>query len=134
MKIILSKNLEFNFLNLFKKNNFTSYLENDLINSGKDIEHLVKTYCKKTSSGKESSGPCCDFSVGNKLTYADLHIYELVSKYFPDDSDDLPKLFPNLYNIKANVEKLPKIQKFIKSNKNQPKAISKNIDSCLKNQ
>ena len=108
-------------------------MENDVINSGKNIEHLVKTYCNEEPC-KKSSNACCSFAVGKKLTYADLFIYELVSKYFPEDNDELPKLLPNLYNIKQNVEKLPKIMNHIKTNKSQPKSISKNIDSCIRNE
>jgi hypothetical protein len=63
--------------------------------------------------------------------FKDLFVYEMVSKYFPFDCDELPKKFPNLYKVKERVGKSKEIVEFMKENKFQTPQLSKNAVNDL---
>lgn len=58
----------------------------------------------------------------------------MVSKYFPNDCDDLPKKYPNLYAVQTRVQSLASIEKFNKTNKYLTPTFSKNAINDLNEQ
>jgi glutathione S-transferase len=115
-----------------KKINLKNYLENDCVNAGLLIEKLVEQYCENSRS--EGRVICKGQCVGASLTYADLFVYEMVSKYFPQDCDELPQRFPNLYKVRETVEQIQQIQNFNKTNRNQTPRLSKDAVNDLSNE
>ena len=108
-----------------KKINLKNYLENEVNNVAGVVEELVEKY--NTSDPFQSGKQFNCYAVGEKLTYADLFIYEMVSKYFPCDSDSLPRDYPNLYRIKEQVESLPNVRKFNEENEYLTPKLSKDV-------
>ena len=109
-----------------KKCGLKNYFDNDVENTAGIVEKLIEQYCKKDQFVK-GQVICNGHCVGGALTYADLFVYEMVSKYFPCDSDTLPSKYPNLYKVKAHIESLPAISKFRKENKHQREPLSRDV-------
>ena len=78
------------------------YLANDVENTADTIENMIVLYSK-------NNGENC---VGDKLTYADLFIYEMVRHYCPSD-DTFVEKYPRLFRIKANVEKNERLSDYM---------------------
>ena len=110
-----------------------NYMENDLPNTAGICEKLIEKYCEKNPKN-EGRVICQGYCVGNELTYADLFVYEMVSKYFPNDSDDLPQRYPNLYAVQTRVQSLASIETFNRTNKNLTPTFSKNSINDLNEQ
>jgi glutathione S-transferase len=121
LKIIL-----FIFNDLTKKLNYLSkkiglkeFLTKDVENAAVTIENLINMYSPE--SNKDNNDKNKSFCVGNKLTYADLFVFEMIKHYFPSDEDAEFRLrFPRIYKVYEAVEAMPKITNFIKTNKDHP--------------
>jgi len=53
------------------------------------------------------------FSLGNKLTYADLFIFELATNYLPMDNPSFRERFPNVFRIRDTVSRVPVINEYL---------------------
>ena len=82
-----------------------TFLSNDVGNGASVIETLIGWYAEDAENG-------C-FSVGNRLSYADLFIYELAKNYLPK-TDEFIARYPRIYRVRDSVEKNESIVNFFK--------------------
>ena len=87
------------------------YLANDVENTSDTIENMISIY-----SG--NNGENC---VGDKLTYADLFVYEMTRHYCPKDDRFMEK-YPGLFKIKSNVEKNKRLAEYMSQKEATEKA------------
>jgi len=91
--------------------NYKAFLDNDVQNGATAIDKLIDWYSEESEN---------TFAVGKSLTFADLFIFELASNYFPEHDVLFKQKFPNIYKIKANTEKNPRIADYLNSDKYTP--------------
>lgn len=81
-----------------------SFMSEDVGNCAILVEKLINWFSDDPSKG---------FSVGNKLSYADLFVYEMARHYFPKEESFISR-YPNIYTIKDNIENNNLIKEFNK--------------------
>lgn len=67
------------------------------------VENLISMYSKNS-----------DWCVSDKLTYADLFVFEMAKHYFPTDSQFMER-FPRIFKIKKNVEENSQVSDYVKT-------------------
>ena len=81
-----------------------AFIAEDVENAALTIEQLIGMYSEKEG-----------FCVGNKLTYADLFVFEMAAHYFPTESSFFDR-FPNILKVRSNIEENPNVVDYLKSN------------------
>lgn len=88
--------------------NLKDYLSNQVENMADTIENMITLYSKNQARN----------CVGDKLTYADLFVYEMTRHYCPSD-DMFVERYPKLFQIKRAVEENELVADYIKKKQSE---------------
>ena len=84
------------------------YLANEVENTADTVENMISMYTTND----------CMNCVGDKLTYADLFVYEMTRHYCPND-DTFMERYPKLFKIRRAVEENERVSEYIAKKKSE---------------